>query len=348
MEPTLNYARTRDGLTIAYTVVGRGPPLVWVSPVPMSNVIGMWRVPALRDAYEMLARRVRLIQYDGRGTGSSQRDVDLDRLGLEPMLDDLDAVVGNAGLERFALLGFYSSVAHALAYAARNPRRVTHLVLFGGSLRTLDAMAPAETQALVSLIERDWDLFAETAAHAWMGWAATDSGRPAAEAFRAAATPAVARATLEAARASDVSAEVANVVAPALVLHRQGAHQIPVEVSRRLADALPGGRLVVLDGDAPALFLDDPEGDVALVADFVTDAAPSPRDRPSPRRPDTLTPRELDVLRLLGAGESNAEIAHRLGISIHTVERHAANLYRKIGARGRADAAAYAVRRGIA
>ena len=62
---------------------------------------------------------------------------------------------------------------------------------------------------------------------------------------------------------------------------------------------------------------------------------------------DGLTPRELEVLRLVAEGETNAEIGLRLGLSVHTVERHAANLYRKIGARGRADATAYAVRRGL-
>ena len=63
---------------------------------------------------------------------------------------------------------------------------------------------------------------------------------------------------------------------------------------------------------------------------------------------DGLSPRELEVLRLLAAGESNAQIARRLGLSTHTVERHVANLYRKIGARGRADATAYALRHGLA
>jgi len=63
---------------------------------------------------------------------------------------------------------------------------------------------------------------------------------------------------------------------------------------------------------------------------------------------DGLSPRELEVLRLLAAGESNSQIARRLGLSTHTVERHVANLYRKIGARGRADATAYALRHGLA
>ena len=67
----------------------------------------------------------------------------------------------------------------------------------------------------------------------------------------------------------------------------------------------------------------------------------------SPPASDTLTPRELQVLRLVAGGETNAEVAHRLGLSIHTVERHLANLYPKIGARGRSDATAYAIRRGL-
>ena len=64
--------------------------------------------------------------------------------------------------------------------------------------------------------------------------------------------------------------------------------------------------------------------------------------------PHGLTPREQEVLRLLAAGESNRQIARRLGLSPHTIERHVANLYRKIGARGRADATAYALRSGLA
>ena len=66
------------------------------------------------------------------------------------------------------------------------------------------------------------------------------------------------------------------------------------------------------------------------------------------RAPAGLSRRELDVLRLLAAGESNAQIARRLGLSTNTIERHVANLYRKIDARGRADATAHALRNGLA
>ena len=268
MEPSLRYARTSDGVSIAYTRTGEGPALVWLPPVPLSNVFGQWRVPRFRDAYERLGQHVRLVIYDGRGTGHSHRDVD--DFSLEAMLRDLDAVVSHAAIEKFALLGYYSSAVTAIAYAARHPERVTRLVLFGGTLRLLDAMSPPESQALVTLIDRDWDLFVDSAAHAWMGWSVGEEGRLVAEAFRTATTPALARAMIEAARDMDVSADVESVQAPALVVHRQGDREIPLEVSEQLAQALPDGRLLRLEGAAAGLFLEDPDADLAVLLDFLT------------------------------------------------------------------------------
>jgi pimeloyl-ACP methyl ester carboxylesterase/DNA-binding CsgD family transcriptional regulator len=343
--PELRYARTADGVTLAYQVLGSGPPLVWLPS--LGDLVAQWRVPALRAAYERLARTRTLVLYDGRGMGSSDRRVDPADLGLDAHLRDLRAVLDAAGLATTALLGLYHSAPTALAFAADHPRRVDRIVLFGGAARLRDAMAPAQTQALLSLVDQDWDLFAESAAHAWLGWSAGEDGRLVAEVFRSAATPTVARAWFAAAAAVDVTDRLPRVRAPALVLHRQGERQMPLEVSRRLADALPNGTLRVLPGATPALFLPDAPGDLDLVAGFLRSgrvAAPAP---PAPARPDGVTERELDVLRRLAAGDTNAQIARRLGIAVHTVERHAANLYRKIGARGRADATAYAVRRGL-
>src|SRR5213082_1837886 len=189
--------------------------------------------PVMRQVYDQLATRITLVQYDGRGTGHSQRDV-VD-LSLEAMLADLEAVVDQAGFDQFSLLGQYSSCAHALAYTARHPERVRRLVLFGGSARTWDVMSANQTQALLSLIEKDWNLFADTAAPYWMGWAAGEAGRATAEAFRQAVTPQVARATVQAASATDVTAELARVQALTLVLHRRDAPQVAIEVSRSLA-----------------------------------------------------------------------------------------------------------------
>jgi pimeloyl-ACP methyl ester carboxylesterase len=268
MEPSLRYARTTDGISIAYTLTGQGPPLVWLPPAPLGNVFGQWRVPRFRRAYERLGQHVQLLLYDGRGTGHSQRDID--DFGLEAMLRDLDAVADHAALETFALLGYYSSAVTAIAYAARHPDRVTRLVLFGGAIRLLDAMSPPQSQALVTLIDRDWDLFVDSAAHAWMGWSVGDEGRLVADAFRTATTPAAARAMIQAERDMDVSADVGSVHAPTLVVHRQGERQIPIEVSEQLAQALPDGRLLRLEGSSAGLFLDDPDADLAVLLDFLT------------------------------------------------------------------------------
>ncbi|MFC4945200.1 alpha/beta fold hydrolase [Pseudonocardia sp. GCM10023141] len=344
--PDLNYTPTSDGVTIAYQVLGAGPTLVWLPS--LGNIAAQWRVPQLRAAYEYLAGSVRLILYDGRGMGSSDRRIDPLDLGIDAHVRDLDAVLTATGSEPAALLGYYHATATAIAFAADHPRRVSRLVLFGGAARMREAMSPAQTQALLSLVDQDWDLFADTAAHTWLGWSAGESGRLIGESFRTAATPAVATAWFEAAARIDVSAQVAGVLAPTLVLHRQSERQIPVEVSRRLAAALPRGRLVELPGSSPTLFMDAGRADLDLVTRFVTTGEVHEPEPTAPPRPDGVTTRELDVLRLLAAGDSNAEIAGRLGIAVHTVERHTANLYRKIGARGRADATAYALRRGIA
>jgi pimeloyl-ACP methyl ester carboxylesterase/DNA-binding CsgD family transcriptional regulator len=344
--PGLRYARTDDGVTIAYQVLGSGPVLVWLPS--MGNLTAQWRVPLLRATYEHLARSHTLVLYDSRGMGSSDRRIDADDLGVDAHRRDLDAVVAASGFERVALLGYYHSVATAIAFAAEQPARVSRMVLFGGSARMRDATGPVQTQALLSLVDQDWDLFAESAAHAWMGWSAGDSGRLVADAFRTAVTPALARAWFAAAAAIDVTDRLPRVGAPTLVLHRQGERQIPVEVSRRLAAALPRGRLVELPGSTPTLFHEHAGDDLDLVTRFVnTGQITEPDPRPGPR-PAGLTARELDVLRRLAAGDTNAQIADRLGIAVHTVERHAANLYRKIGARGRTDAAAYALRHGLA
>ena len=344
METRTEFAASADGTRIAWTSVGTGPAVVLMPGVPLSNFEAEWRIPVTRRALERLAQRVRLIQYDGRGTGRSQRDVT--DLSLEAHLSDLDAVVKAAGAQEVVLFGFYHSVITAIAWAAEHPDRTRGLVLFGGAARGWDPMRESGTQALVSLIERDWDTFVESAVHAWLGWPDDVEGRMAADWFRNSTSPAVARATLQASAEMDVTAEAATVQAPSLVVHRRGAQVIPFEVSRALADLLPKGHLVVLPGSSASLFFEKTDDVVDRLTAFALDpGAPAPA---AGGHATELSVREREVLRLLASGETNGQIAALLGISINTVERHVSNTYRKIDARGRADATAWAVRRGLA
>jgi DNA-binding CsgD family transcriptional regulator/pimeloyl-ACP methyl ester carboxylesterase len=352
--PRISYARSADGVSLAFTTAGHGPALVFVPWVPFSNFRMEWQSALLGGIFERLARRLTVIHYDGRGTGHSQRDVT--DLSLDAMVADLLAVVDQVGAAEVNLLGQYNSCPHAIAFAARYPERVRRMALFGGSARGWNAMSATQTQALLSLIEQDWDTFADTAAHLWIGWAAGEAARDVAEAIRGAVTPQVARATMQAASAVDVTDLLRRVAAPTLVLHRRGMTQIPVDVPRALAEHLPHGRLVILDGDQATLFTAEPDEAAGLLTAFFCDGIEPAADASPPGpavaagRPAAtpLSRRELEVLRLVAAGESNRQIARRLGLSPHTVERHVANLYRKIGARGRADATAYALRSGLA
>ena len=275
MDPLVAYTRTSDAVNIAYAAEGSGPGFVLMPGVPFSDFVAEWQIPVLRRAYLGLADRLRIVQYDGRGTGHSQRVVD--DLSLDGMLLDLEAVVDAAGLDRFALFGFYHSALHAIAYAARHPERVSRLVLFGGALRGWEPMSGPGTQALLSLIDRDWDTFAESVAHAWLGWPDDEEGRLAAAWFRTASTPEVASRVLREASAVDVTRDAAAVRCETLVLHRRDATVIPLELSERLVEAIPRAELRVLDGSSAALFFEGTDDVVHQLVRFVTGASEAGR-----------------------------------------------------------------------
>jgi pimeloyl-ACP methyl ester carboxylesterase/DNA-binding CsgD family transcriptional regulator len=353
--PDISIATAADGVSIAWTSIGGGPTLIHLPGVPFSNIEAEWRVPVLRRTFTALGDRIRFIQYDGRGTGRSQRDVA--DLSLDAYLGDLDAVIEAAGVDQVVLLGFYASAPHAIAWAARHPERVRGVILFGGATSHWQTMQGPGIEALLSLIERDWNTFVESVTHAWLGWPEGDEARLAAEGFRTSTTPAIARASLQAAGGIDVTAEAAAVRCPVLVLHRADAQVVPLEVSAELARALPGGRVAVLPGSSAGLFFEATDLVIDRIVAFVRDPLTEPGPSAAvadvgPKRPargsGELSPRETEVLRLLAGGDTNGQIAARLGLSINTIERHVVNVYRKIDARGRAEATAWAIRNGVA
>jgi len=303
-------------------------------------------VPLVRQVYSRLAADFELLLYDGRGTGASQRSVS--DLSTDALTADLQAVLDDAGVEAATLLAIYLAAAPAVTFAARRPDRVHRLVLFGAVARGDTALDRPGTGALLSLIDEDWELFTRSAALDWMGWGVGESGELVADSFRAATTPEVAQAALAAFASTDLSPLLGDVAAETLVMHRRDGRHVPMERSSELAAGIPSARLHVLEGASATLFFDDPDGTTDLIVGFArpghvpscASAAGSPAMVP-------LSAREEEVLRLIAAGDSNAEISAALHISIHTVERHAVNIYRKIGARGRADATAWALRNGL-
>jgi class 3 adenylate cyclase/pimeloyl-ACP methyl ester carboxylesterase len=268
MEPRIQYATTDDGVSIAYWAAGDGPAFVNPPPAsPWSHARMEWDIPEWRHWYEHLMRHMRVVRYDGRGAGLSDRDAE--ECSVETNVRDLEAVVDRLGLERFILFGIYYSSTIALAYAARHPERVSHLILWCGFARTEDAQASPTNEAMRSLIDIDWTLFTETLAHSVFGWSQGDSAHRIAEYMRASATPEMVRRTWEAHDGLDLTPLLPSIQAPTLVMHRRQFPFIKLETARELAAQIPNAELAVFDGDSLSPYGDDMEDVLSAIFDFV-------------------------------------------------------------------------------
>src|SRR5919199_2683440 len=353
MEPRIRYAPTADGVSIAFWTLGEGMPLVYMAGGPWGHV-ELWDIPECRRWYERLAKHRMLVRYDVRGTGWSERDVS--DHSLDALVADVEAVVDRLGLERFDIFGAFDAGPVAIAYTARHPERVSRLIVWCSWARSSDIRSP-RIRAWLGLLDQDWELMTDTCAHLALGWPAGEVGRHAAQRLRESVTPEAARAALVALGEFDVTALLPRVKAPTLVLHRDAIPWLPVDIARELASRIPDARLIVLKGESTAPYLGDIEAAANAIDEFFdegakgrtarreADAAVSEQEESGPARgyPDGLTTREVEVLRRLAGGGANDENAEELFVSVRTVERHGANIYAKNGARGRANATAYAL-----
>ena len=353
MQPRIRYAITVDGVSIAFWTLGKGEPLVYMAGGPWGHV-ELWDIPECRRWYERLAQERMLVRYDIRGTGYSERDVS--DHSLDALVADVEAVVDRLELDRFDMFGAFDAGPVAVAYAARHPERVSHLILWCSWARSSDIRSP-RIRAWLGLIDQDWELMTDTCAHLALGWPAGEVGRHAAQRLRESVSPEAARAALKAMGTFDVTELLPNLKVPTLVLHRSDIPWLPVSIARELASRIPDARLMILEGESTAPYLGDTEATASAIDEFLGEveegrtaqreagAPASKQDGSGPTRgyPHGLTAREVEVLRHLAGGRTNDEIAEELFVSVRTVERHVANIYAKIGARGRANATAYAL-----
>jgi class 3 adenylate cyclase len=245
MEPRIQYAKTADGVSIAFWTVGEGMPLVRVPTMPWSHIQMEWQIPEFRRGWERLAETRMLAGYDGRGFGLSERNVA--EYSLDALVLDLEAVVDHVGLQRFALsaMGFGGPV--AIAYATLHSERVSRLVLSHSFARGSDFWSSSRHRAFTALRETDWETFTEAVAQFVFGWSGAESARRLTALVRECSTPEALQAFMVAARGFDVTALLPKVKSPTLVLQGRGPQSLTMDIARGIASRIPNARLMVLD-----------------------------------------------------------------------------------------------------
>ncbi len=246
MEPRIQYCKTKDGVGIAFCVMGKGRPLVMVSGWPFSHLEAEWLIPTYRLWHEQLAEGTRLVRYDTRGSGLSERQVS--DLSIDGRLLDLEAVIGHLGLDTLDLFAWGNAGQVAITYAVRQPGRVAHLILWDCFARPSAYYSLPEFKGLLALLQADWGTFTETVAHVFFGWSAGEPARQFARFLRECTTPEGARAAMAAAFASDVSPLLSQVSSPTMVINYHESAFPGIEIARSLAVAIPNASLKTLDG----------------------------------------------------------------------------------------------------
>lgn len=275
----LKYARSGD-VSIAYRTMGEGPiDLVFV-PGWVSHLDYMAMQPRIETVMKRLASFSRLILFDKRGTGLSDRVAELP--SLETRMDDVRAVMDDAGSERAALFGISEGVPMSLLFAATYPERTTHLALYGGMARstaTQDypwAPYPEAIQMNLSYLHEYWgsgitlDVFSpslvedESFRNWWIGFE------------RTAASPGAMEQMIKMFADIDVRHVLPAVRVPTLILHRKGDRVANYRGSRWMAEQIPNAKYVQLPGIDHLPFAGDTDAIFDEIEEFLTGVRPAP------------------------------------------------------------------------
>ncbi len=296
--PPIRYVHTGDGVSIAYTVFGQGPPLCYAFAGPgLSFFEFEWKLPSLVEQYEVMAQERTIIRFDWRNTGLSSRGVE--DVGCAAHISDLLALQDHLGFERMALR-VHGSAGVAIRFAATHPERVSALVLSSPSVAVADrppnpGTKPSVTQQILGIAAgADWRLFTRLLSASLFGWYGEEAAWLA-ECAEKGTTAADFFAAVAATGAEPISGFTENVRCPTLIMQRRDPPNYfydRVDPDSHLADSrmlsrdLPNARLVILEGSS-MMMTTDPASTTGLLM-FLREVDPAEATSTDTQGPATV------------------------------------------------------------
>ena len=268
MEPRIQYAKTSDGVNIAYVVLGSGPLLIttpssWESlSFALDNSIG-------GAFYGRLAQTFRVVRYDRRATGLS--DSECEPSTLDTDVEDIAAVADAFTPDSFSLMGSFHLGPGAVAYTVRHPERVSRLILYstfayGHNLTNEDVKT-----SIISMVRSHWGIARRTLADLTSpGVSGEILERIASDEGHSASGETVAQ-LLELGYGIDIRELLPKITVPTLVLHRRGDRAVPFRMGRELASRLRNARFVPLEGIIHWPWFGDSESVIGAIQQFLSE-----------------------------------------------------------------------------
>lgn len=339
----IRFCRSRDGTRIAFAISGEGPSLLWVGHFSR-HLEYDWTNPVWSPWLSYLTAKFRVIRYDIRGCGLSDRKVDI---SLDRLSEDLEAVIDAVAPPPFAFFGTAGNVVAGVQYAVTHPERVSRLILYGchtrGPLvRETSPEEKAEAETRLKAIELGWAnrnaAFGNFFAALHTADAPAHYAKKYAELLRISTSPETATGLIQAYWQADLRLLAPHVRCPSLVLHMRDDPVIPFEEGRLAASLIPGAWFVPLQGRNHLIVDTDPAWKQFKMAfeNFMAH-----RDGSSENLAE-LTPREREVLTFVARGLDNQHISQSLKISDKTVRNHVSIILAKLNAKNRAELVAIA------
>lgn len=266
MKPHIQFLKRDDGVRLAYSVFGEGPPFV-VAPPWVSNLALSFEDPFFMKFWKEISRFCTIVVYDKHGCGQSDRDRKV--FDAESELLDLRTVIERLQLDNMVLFGNSMASTIAITYAANNQQKISHLILYGGYANGTKLARKDVQAAITSLIKASWGMGSKALADLFIPRASPEIADGFAKYQRESASPEAAAGLIELNYQIDVTNLLDSIRIPTLVLHRNEDLAINIAHGKELACSIPNARLKILGGKIHFPYYEEPEVIVDEILNFL-------------------------------------------------------------------------------